>query len=112
MHVVATSPFGIRISWSEPTVITGPTLYLIDVKSVRYVLPTLKDTVHDADYLFRGFDFVPWLLDLYKFISIGIYSVVTNCSKNICFSSMFVGHFLRVKAVHILKSGEIGFKIQ
>ncbi|KAL1774931.1 phosphatidylinositol phosphatase PTPRQ [Sigmodon hispidus] len=34
VHVVATSPFGISISWSEPTVITGPTFYLIDVKSV------------------------------------------------------------------------------
>ncbi|EDM16767.1 rCG49085 [Rattus norvegicus] len=34
VHVVATSPFGINISWSEPAVITGPTFYLIDVKSV------------------------------------------------------------------------------
>uniref|UniRef100_A0A4W2ETQ7 Phosphatidylinositol phosphatase PTPRQ n=1 Tax=Bos indicus x Bos taurus TaxID=30522 RepID=A0A4W2ETQ7_BOBOX len=34
VHVVATSPFSINISWSEPTVITGPTFYLIDVKSV------------------------------------------------------------------------------
>ncbi|XP_040845891.1 phosphatidylinositol phosphatase PTPRQ isoform X2 [Ochotona curzoniae] len=34
VHVVATSPFSINISWSEPAVITGPTFYLIDVKSV------------------------------------------------------------------------------
>uniref|UniRef100_H2RE86 Protein tyrosine phosphatase receptor type Q n=1 Tax=Pan troglodytes TaxID=9598 RepID=H2RE86_PANTR len=34
VHVVATSPFSISISWSEPAVITGPTCYLIDVKSV------------------------------------------------------------------------------
>ncbi|XP_032152468.1 phosphatidylinositol phosphatase PTPRQ isoform X2 [Sapajus apella] len=34
IHVVATSPFSISISWSEPAVITGPTYYLIDVKSV------------------------------------------------------------------------------
>nr|XP_015286745.1 PREDICTED: phosphatidylinositol phosphatase PTPRQ isoform X1 [Macaca fascicularis] len=34
VHVVATSPFSISISWSEPAVITGPTYYLIDVKSV------------------------------------------------------------------------------
>ncbi|XP_008850349.1 phosphatidylinositol phosphatase PTPRQ [Nannospalax galili] len=34
VHVVATSPFSISISWSEPAVITGPTFYLIDVKSV------------------------------------------------------------------------------
>ncbi|MEJ1277193.1 protein tyrosine phosphatase receptor type Q [Cricetulus griseus] len=34
VHVVATSPFGINISWSEPAVITGPMFYLIDVKSV------------------------------------------------------------------------------
>uniref|UniRef100_A0A8D0T0Q2 Phosphatidylinositol phosphatase PTPRQ n=1 Tax=Sus scrofa TaxID=9823 RepID=A0A8D0T0Q2_PIG len=32
--VVATSPFSINISWSEPAVITGPTFYLIDVQSV------------------------------------------------------------------------------
>ncbi|KAM4881751.1 phosphatidylinositol phosphatase PTPRQ [Thomomys bottae] len=35
VRVIATSPFSIRISWSEPAVITGPTLYLIDVKSVE-----------------------------------------------------------------------------
>uniref|UniRef100_A0A9L0RKX7 Phosphatidylinositol phosphatase PTPRQ n=1 Tax=Equus caballus TaxID=9796 RepID=A0A9L0RKX7_HORSE len=34
VYVVATSPFSINISWSEPAVITGPTFYLIDVKSV------------------------------------------------------------------------------
>ncbi|XP_053441914.1 phosphatidylinositol phosphatase PTPRQ [Nycticebus coucang] len=34
VHVVATSPFSINISWSEPAVITGPTFYLIHVKSV------------------------------------------------------------------------------
>ncbi|EHB18205.1 Phosphotidylinositol phosphatase PTPRQ, partial [Heterocephalus glaber] len=34
VHVVATSPFSINISWGEPAVITGPTFYLIDVKSV------------------------------------------------------------------------------
>ncbi|XP_048664187.1 phosphatidylinositol phosphatase PTPRQ [Marmota marmota marmota] len=34
VHVVATSPFSINISWSEPAVITGPTFYLIDIKSV------------------------------------------------------------------------------
>ncbi|XP_069845283.1 phosphatidylinositol phosphatase PTPRQ [Dipodomys merriami] len=34
VHVVATSPFSIHINWSEPAVITGPTFYLIDVKSV------------------------------------------------------------------------------
>ncbi|XP_028728862.1 phosphatidylinositol phosphatase PTPRQ [Peromyscus leucopus] len=34
VRVVATSPYGINISWSEPAVITGPTFYLIDVKSV------------------------------------------------------------------------------
>ncbi|XP_075407342.1 phosphatidylinositol phosphatase PTPRQ isoform X1 [Tenrec ecaudatus] len=34
VYVVATSSFGINISWSEPAVITGPTFYLIDVKSV------------------------------------------------------------------------------
>ncbi|KAM7244731.1 hypothetical protein CapIbe_005339 [Capra ibex] len=34
VHVVATSPFSLNISWSEPAVITGPTFYLIDVKSV------------------------------------------------------------------------------
>ncbi|KAM6215356.1 phosphatidylinositol phosphatase PTPRQ [Rhynchocyon petersi] len=34
VHVVATSPFSINITWSEPDVITGPTFYLIDVKSV------------------------------------------------------------------------------
>uniref|UniRef100_A0A8C5L089 Phosphatidylinositol phosphatase PTPRQ n=1 Tax=Jaculus jaculus TaxID=51337 RepID=A0A8C5L089_JACJA len=34
VHVVATSPFSINITWSEPAVITGPTFYLIDVKSV------------------------------------------------------------------------------
>ncbi|XP_033619385.1 phosphatidylinositol phosphatase PTPRQ [Fukomys damarensis] len=35
VHVVATSPFSISISWGEPAVITGPTFYLIDVKSVH-----------------------------------------------------------------------------
>ncbi|XP_007951364.1 phosphatidylinositol phosphatase PTPRQ [Orycteropus afer afer] len=34
VHVVATSPFSINISWREPAVITGPTFYLIDIKSV------------------------------------------------------------------------------
>ncbi|XP_072628997.1 phosphatidylinositol phosphatase PTPRQ isoform X3 [Canis lupus baileyi] len=34
VYVVATSPFSINISWSEPATITGPTFYLIDVKSV------------------------------------------------------------------------------
>ncbi|XP_066113682.1 phosphatidylinositol phosphatase PTPRQ isoform X2 [Saccopteryx bilineata] len=34
VYVVATSPFSINISWNEPAVITGPTFYLIDVKSV------------------------------------------------------------------------------
>ncbi|KAM6153634.1 phosphatidylinositol phosphatase PTPRQ [Erethizon dorsatum] len=34
VHAVATSPFSINISWGEPAVITGPTFYLIDVKSV------------------------------------------------------------------------------
>nr|XP_023423411.1 LOW QUALITY PROTEIN: phosphatidylinositol phosphatase PTPRQ [Cavia porcellus] len=34
VYVVATSPFSINISWGEPAVITGPTFYLIDVKSV------------------------------------------------------------------------------
>ncbi|XP_045375380.2 phosphatidylinositol phosphatase PTPRQ isoform X4 [Camelus bactrianus] len=34
VYAVATSPFSINISWSEPAVITGPTFYLIDVKSV------------------------------------------------------------------------------
>ncbi|XP_017169427.1 phosphatidylinositol phosphatase PTPRQ isoform X2 [Mus musculus] len=34
VRVVATSPFGINISWNEPAIITGPTFYLIDVKSV------------------------------------------------------------------------------
>uniref|UniRef100_G3T3L7 Phosphatidylinositol phosphatase PTPRQ n=1 Tax=Loxodonta africana TaxID=9785 RepID=G3T3L7_LOXAF len=34
VHVVATSPFSINISWSEPAAITGPTFYLIDIKSV------------------------------------------------------------------------------
>ncbi|XP_034500111.1 phosphatidylinositol phosphatase PTPRQ isoform X2 [Ailuropoda melanoleuca] len=34
VYVVATSPFSINISWSEPAAITGPTFYLIDVKSV------------------------------------------------------------------------------
>ncbi|KAM6436186.1 phosphatidylinositol phosphatase PTPRQ isoform 2-T2 [Liasis olivaceus] len=32
--VVATSPYGINISWNEPAVITGPTFYLIDISSV------------------------------------------------------------------------------
>ncbi|XP_027521561.1 phosphatidylinositol phosphatase PTPRQ isoform X4 [Corapipo altera] len=32
--VLATSPHSINISWSEPTIITGPTCYLIDVTSV------------------------------------------------------------------------------
>ncbi|KAM7116522.1 phosphatidylinositol phosphatase PTPRQ [Molossus nigricans] len=32
--VVATSPFSINISWSEPAIITGPTFYLIDIESV------------------------------------------------------------------------------
>ncbi|XP_014387164.1 PREDICTED: phosphatidylinositol phosphatase PTPRQ isoform X1 [Myotis brandtii] len=34
VYVVATSPFSINISWSEPAIITGPTFYLIDVESV------------------------------------------------------------------------------
>ncbi|XP_019489479.1 PREDICTED: phosphatidylinositol phosphatase PTPRQ, partial [Hipposideros armiger] len=34
VYVVATSPFSINISWSEPAVITGPTFYLIDIQSV------------------------------------------------------------------------------
>ncbi|XP_055973610.1 phosphatidylinositol phosphatase PTPRQ [Sorex fumeus] len=34
VYVVATSPFSINISWSEPAVITGPTFYLVDIKSV------------------------------------------------------------------------------
>ncbi|XP_061060852.1 phosphatidylinositol phosphatase PTPRQ isoform X3 [Eubalaena glacialis] len=34
VYVVAASPFSININWSEPAVITGPTFYLIDVKSV------------------------------------------------------------------------------
>ncbi|XP_016054908.1 PREDICTED: phosphatidylinositol phosphatase PTPRQ [Miniopterus natalensis] len=34
VYVVATSPFSINISWSEPAVLTGPTFYLIDVESV------------------------------------------------------------------------------
>ncbi|KAG8137923.1 hypothetical protein E2320_003863, partial [Naja naja] len=31
---VATSPYSINISWNEPTIITGPTFYLIDISSV------------------------------------------------------------------------------
>lgn len=42
VYVVATSPFSINISWSEPAIITGPTFYLIDVESVRFVLPSAK----------------------------------------------------------------------
>lgn len=42
VHVVATSPFSINISWSEPAVITGPTFYLIDVKSVRHLSSSVK----------------------------------------------------------------------
>lgn len=42
VYVVATSPFSINISWSEPAIITGPTFYLIDVESVRLVLPSAK----------------------------------------------------------------------
>ncbi|XP_023376916.1 phosphatidylinositol phosphatase PTPRQ isoform X1 [Pteropus vampyrus] len=34
VYVVATSPFSINISWSEPATLTGPTFYLIDIKSV------------------------------------------------------------------------------
>ncbi|XP_053114008.1 phosphatidylinositol phosphatase PTPRQ [Hemicordylus capensis] len=33
--VIATSPYSINISWSEPFVITGPTFYLIDITSVN-----------------------------------------------------------------------------
>lgn len=33
---VATSPYSINISWSEPTIITGPTFYLIDISSVSH----------------------------------------------------------------------------
>ncbi|MBZ3881915.1 Phosphatidylinositol phosphatase PTPRQ [Sciurus carolinensis] len=36
VQVVATSPFSINISWGEPAVITGPTYYLIDIKSVDH----------------------------------------------------------------------------
>lgn len=42
VYVVATSPFSINISWSEPAIITGPTFYLIDIESVSLVLPFAK----------------------------------------------------------------------
>ncbi|XP_060047347.1 phosphatidylinositol phosphatase PTPRQ isoform X2 [Erinaceus europaeus] len=34
VSVSATSPFSLNISWSEPAVLTGPTFYLVDVRSV------------------------------------------------------------------------------
>ncbi|XP_013931748.1 PREDICTED: phosphatidylinositol phosphatase PTPRQ [Thamnophis sirtalis] len=40
---VATSPYSINISWNEPTIITGPTFYHIDISSV------------DADYYQASF---------------------------------------------------------
>ncbi|KAM8980513.1 phosphatidylinositol phosphatase PTPRQ isoform 3-T4 [Sarcophilus harrisii] len=34
VNVIATSAYSINISWNEPIAITGPTFYLIDIKSV------------------------------------------------------------------------------
>lgn len=95
VRVVATSPYGINISWSEPAVITGPTFYLIDVKSVRHVLPPLKGSIKHSSWcrLFsQRFWFCTMVLSytFHRLVSVGVDSVVTNCSTIALLQCMFL----------------------